>query len=134
MILFTMLQADAHNVYKPHTPLHEIICDGWARGFDPEQTLREASNAGFANCIVEPELKMAWARMDAGLAEAEAKCTARPTIEQFMWTTPTPIFLVQHEAAKLHSEWIKEVTKSMSQEELERFCFENGFVVPTKRP
>ncbi|MNC83423.1 hypothetical protein D3C75_1373590 [compost metagenome] len=47
-----------------------------------------------------------------------------------MWTTPTPIFVVQHEAAKLHSEWIKEAIKHMSQEELERFCLENGFVVP----
>ncbi|MNF46484.1 hypothetical protein D3C85_493350 [compost metagenome] len=130
MILFTMLQADAHNVYKRGTPLHVIICDGWARGCDPEQTLREASNAGYAQCIVEPEMKMAWTRMEAELNKLESRCTARPAVEQFMWTTPTPIFVVQHEAAKLHSEWIKEAIKHMSQEELERFCLENGFVVP----
>lgn len=82
MIHFTMLQADAHNVYKPFTPLHAIICDGWSRGFKPEQTLREASNAGYAMCIVEPELKQAWARMDEGLAALEKQCTARPSFDE----------------------------------------------------
>jgi hypothetical protein len=130
MTKFTMLQADAHNVYKRGTPLHVIIWDGWARGFDPEQTLREASNAGYAMCIAEPEMKKAWVRMEIELLTREARCTARPTVEQFMWTTPTPIYLVQTEAAKLHSEWIKDATKNMSQEELERFCLENGFVMP----
>lgn len=129
MILFTMLQADAHNVYKEGTPLHEIICDGWARGFRPEQTLREASNAGFANCIVEPELKTAWARMDAGLAEAEAQCTARPSFKHqgHTWQDAYTLAVKQDEIA------MREMFKTMTPEEINRFCFENGFVVPTKR-
>lgn len=44
-----------------------------------------------------------------------------------------PVLMVQHEAAKQAAEWIREAVKHMSQEELERFCFENGFTVPEKK-
>lgn len=53
------------NVYKRHTRLLTILDVGWAMGLLPEQTLREASNAGYARCVVEPALHREWARLDA---------------------------------------------------------------------
>ena len=70
------------NVYRQHTPLHQILCDGWMRGFHFEQTLNEASNAGYARCVVEPMLDKEWVRLDAELATWESKCTARPSFEE----------------------------------------------------
>jgi len=53
------------NVYKRHTKLRMILLDGWSRGFRPEQTIRAASAAGYAMCVVEPALTAYWGRLDA---------------------------------------------------------------------
>lgn len=85
MTQFTNLQADSHNVYRMHTPLSIIIQDGWMRGFEPQQTLQEASNAGFARCVVKPMIAKEWERMDKELADYEAnKCTTVPA-DMTMW-------------------------------------------------
>ncbi len=52
------------NVYKRHTTLQQIIEDGWYQGFNPEQTIREASNAGYARCVTESRISPIWERMD----------------------------------------------------------------------
>lgn len=72
----------ATTVYRRHTPLHQILCDGWMRDFHPEQTVLEASNAGYARCVVEPMIAKEWARLDKELATWESKCTARPSFEE----------------------------------------------------
>lgn len=53
------------NVYVRGTPLKQILFDGWSRGFDPEQTLKEASAAGYSMCVVKPLIVPTWARFDA---------------------------------------------------------------------
>lgn len=53
------------NVYRRYTKLQYILEDGWSRGFEPEQTLQEASAAGYARCVVEPILQPTWDRLDA---------------------------------------------------------------------
>lgn len=63
------------NVYKRHTKLNSILLDGWSMGFQPEQTLREASAAGYALCVVEPQLNAYWGRLDA---EVNAFMDAHP--------------------------------------------------------
>ena len=40
-------------------------------------------------------------------------------------------FLVQHEAAKQDRQFFKDLLKNMSYEQVKRFCFENGYAVPT---
>lgn len=57
------------NVYLKATPLREILLDGWARGFHWSQTLREASCAGYSNCIVEDLVHKEWARLDREMQE-----------------------------------------------------------------
>lgn len=52
------------NVYVMHTTLKHIIADGFWMGFHPEQTIREASNAGYARCVVEPRLYKDWERLN----------------------------------------------------------------------
>lgn len=84
LIKYLQVQEKAENVYKRHAPLHEIACDSWARGFNKAQAYREASNAGYAYCVAVKEISIIWDRMDKGLAELEAKCTARP--EDFVGT------------------------------------------------
>jgi len=69
----TKLHADAYNVYKRHTPLHIIIEDGWSRGFDVEQTIQEASNAGYANCVVNPIICKIWADLTLNLLNRKTK-------------------------------------------------------------
>lgn len=72
MSQFTMLQADSHNVYRKYCPLNVIFIDGWARGLKPEQTIREASNAGYARCVVEPLIAKEWARLEEEFLRFEA--------------------------------------------------------------
>ena len=57
------------NVYRRHTKLQYILEDGWSRGFEPEQTLQEASAAGYARCVVKPLLQITWDRLDAEFQE-----------------------------------------------------------------
>lgn len=52
------------NVYRRHVTLQQIIEDGWSQGFMPEQTIREASNAGYARCVTEARIMDTWRRMD----------------------------------------------------------------------
>lgn len=86
---FTMLQADSRNVYRMHTPLKIILQDGHMRGFKPQQTLREASNAGFARCVVEPLLIKEWDRLDKELADFEAtNCTTQPPVTDLIKLVP----------------------------------------------
>ena len=63
------------NLYNRHTKLKTILLDGWGRGLQPEQTLREASAAGYALCVVEPRLNAYWGRLDA---EVNAFMEAHP--------------------------------------------------------
>ena len=70
---------ESPNVYNRHTKLNIILLGGWSRGFQPEQTLREASAAGYARCVVEPRLKAYWGRLDAevnAFMEAHAPTSA----------------------------------------------------------
>ena len=48
--------------YKEGTRLKEILKDGWARGFKPEQTREEASLMGFYTTVASIEL--AWSNLD----------------------------------------------------------------------
>lgn len=40
------------------------------------------------------------------------------------------IFLVQHEAAKQAKEMFEIILNTMTPEQINRFCFENGYSVP----
>ena len=48
--------------YKEGTRLKEILKDGWAKGFEPEQTRGEASLMGFYTTVASIEL--AWSKLD----------------------------------------------------------------------
>jgi hypothetical protein len=49
-------------VYPTETQLATILADGWARGFDPEQTIEEAQAIGFS--IIKEEVLTAWQDQD----------------------------------------------------------------------
>lgn len=56
-----------NNVYRRHTPLVAIAQDGWSREFSKSQTIREASNAGYANCIAVAVIDRVWNHWDSFL-------------------------------------------------------------------
>lgn len=60
------------NVYKRHVPLSTIITDSWACSLTREQAVLEASNAGYARCVVEPMIDGAWGHLDDTMNEALA--------------------------------------------------------------
>lgn len=51
--------------YKVGTTLDQIIRDGWSRGFDPEQTLREAGVMGFD--LDKAALSLQWTNLTADM-------------------------------------------------------------------
>lgn len=53
-----------NNVYRKHTPLVVIAEDGWSRDFSKSQTILEASNAGYANCIAVAVIDRVWNQWD----------------------------------------------------------------------
>lgn len=52
--------------YKEGTPLAEIIDDGWSRGFQLEQTVKEATAMGFE--VTEAFVKARWESLEENIA------------------------------------------------------------------
>lgn len=82
------LNSISFNVYVRNVSLRLILIDGWAMGFLPEQTIREASNAGYSRCVVEPIIASVWAYMDAEvhrveLSRLKGKLKAQPSMMNF---------------------------------------------------
>lgn len=53
-----------NNPFRRNTSLDQIIQDGWMRGLHPEQTIQEASAAGYSMVIVRPMIDREWMRMN----------------------------------------------------------------------
>lgn len=46
------------SVYRPECTLHDILLDGWSRGFQIEQTVQEARDHGCP--VTEEEVRQQW--------------------------------------------------------------------------
>lgn len=71
------------NVYVRNTKLKTILLDGWSRGFEPAQTLREAMMAGYAMCVVVPLITRMRKLWDDQYWQAScaAACSNEPLVE-----------------------------------------------------